>query len=421
MIKRHSFETLLAFVTCLTGSLSLQADATPSLEEQFVDEISTNDSMNHLSYAKNELLSRTDSLPSDEMQDATDPYLEGYIQALVDMHFYEYRVIVTVRDHHVYLSNLPTNELISNAIINFVRDLPGVKSVEIKDLTDEEKQAKEKYTEQPRVNGIWFPQSTVIFQPLIADPREPYYYAAYRYGDKVIGKQAAAIALGDDFPFFRWRDVFRWHGDMQIGIQGAVWAVFNFWHINNKPSNESCELVNADYFLGIPLTYGVDRWSFRLRLYHISSHLGDEFIVNNPEYLYNRKNPSFEAIDFVTSYQFSGHLRAYGGPGVILHSDSSFPMKTFYVKYGTEVHVLGKKLYYHKLYGTPFLALHFENWQVRNWNLDLFVKLGYELSKLQGIGRKMRLYVDYHHGYSYEGQFFLERTQYGELGFSWGF
>ena len=260
-MKRNSKLSLITFFTCFTGCLSLFADS-DSIADLSNLEFSENASKTQeVSYIKSELLTRTDSLPADEMTDATDPYLEGYIQALVDMHFYEYRVIVSVKDHHVYLSNLPTNELTSHAIISFVRDLPGVKSVEVKDLTEEEKKARQEYTEQPRVNGIWFPQSTVVFQPLVADPREPTYSAAYRYGDKVIGKQAAAVALGDDFPFFRWRDVFRWHGDLQIGVQGAVWAVFNYWHIPNKPKHESCELVNADYFFGIPLTYGFDRWS----------------------------------------------------------------------------------------------------------------------------------------------------------------
>jgi hypothetical protein len=238
MLKRNTTRSLLTFFTCFAGSLSLFADMQdPTDFEAPIDD-------NHLSdgqvaFIKSELLTRTDGLPADEMKDSTDPYLEGYIQALVDMHFYEYRVVVTVHDHHVTLSNLPANELIADAIISFVRDLPGVKSVEIKDLTENQKIEREKYTEQPRVNGIWFPQSTVVFQPLVADPREPVYSAAYRYGDRVIGKQVAAVALGDDFPIFRWRDMMRWHGDLQIGIQGAVWAVFNYWHIPNKPKHES--------------------------------------------------------------------------------------------------------------------------------------------------------------------------------------
>lgn len=375
-----------------------------------------------VAFIESQVLTRADSLPVESFEDATDPYLEGYIQALIDIHFYEYRVIVTVKDHTVYLFNLPKNELVANSIVNFVRDLPGVKDVqERKELPVEELKAREKYVEQPRVDGIWFPQSTVLFAPLVADPREPVYSAALRFGDKVIGQIVAAVSLGDDFPIFRWRNVLPWHGDMQLGVQAGVWTVFNYWHVPKTYDHESCELVNADYMACIPLTYAVDRWSFRLRVYHISSHLGDEYLVNRPDRLYHRKNPSMEAIDFFSSYQFSRHLRGYFGPGVVFHSDRTFPIKPIYVEYGMELRVLGKKLYYHRLYGTPFLAIHLENWQQRDWNLDMTVKLGYEISKMQGVGRKMRLYVDYHHGYSYEGQFFNERTEYGEFGFSWGF
>jgi hypothetical protein len=65
--------------------------------------------------------------------------------------------------------------------------------------------------------------------------------------------------------------------------------------------------------------------------------------------------------------------------------------------------------------------MNMENWQQHDWDLDCTFKLGYEFSKLQGVGRKMRLYVQYHQGFSYEGQFFNKRTRYAEVGFSWGF
>jgi Protein of unknown function (DUF1207) len=367
------------------------------------------------------LLMRGETMPVENFESATDPYLEGYIQALLDMHYYEYRVIVTVKDHRVYLSHLPKNALLANSIIEFVRDLPGVREVSVSDnISQQEMEARQKYVEQPRVDGVWFPQATVLFAPLVADPREPTYSAALRFGDKVIGQIVAAVSLGDDFPIFRWRNVFRWHGDLQIGINAGVWAVFNYWHVPHiDPS--SCELVNTDYAVGIPLTYAVDKWSFRFRIYHISSHLGDEFLVNHPYYITHRKNPSMEAIDFFTSYQCSRYVRLYFGPGVVFHSDKTFKIKPLYVEYGMELRAFGQKFYYHRLYGNPFFAVHFENWQQRFWHLDLTLKLGYELSKLQGVGRKMRIYVDYHHGYSYEGQFFNERTEYGEFGFSWGF
>ncbi len=391
---------------CLFAELPVQEILIAELEEGHEDQIF--------------LVTRAESLPVESFEDATDPYLEGYIQALIDVHFYEYNVIVTVKDHHVYLANLPKNGLVANSIVTFVRDLPDVKSVEVKELTEEELSQREHYVEHPRVNGIWFPQSTLLFQPFVANPRQPVYAVAMRFDDHVVGNVAASISLGDEFPIFRWKDVFFWHGDMQIGIEAAVWAVFNYSDVPHK-NGETCELVNADYYCGLPLTYAFDRWSFRLRVYHISSHLGDEFLVNHPKYIKKRKNPSFEALDFFTSYQFSPHLRIYGGGGWVFHSDQSFPIKALYVEYGTEIRLFGKKLYYQRLFGTPFFAVDIQNWQQQNWNMNATYKLGYELSKLQGVGRKMRFYVDYHQGYSFEGQFFNIRTKYTEVGFSWGF
>lgn len=401
-----SLRKQLLAVGCIFHGFSLCAETT---DDDYIAKIDT------------VVWTRADNLPVSSFADATDPYLEGYIQALIDVHYYEYQVVVIVKDHKVLLANLPHNDLLSKSIISFVKDLPGVTSVEVTDVTKQELEARKQYVEQPRVSGVWFPQSTVLFAPLVADPRQPVNSAALRVGDKVCGDICAAVSLGDDFPIFRWINIMRWQGDLQIGIEAGIWSVFNYSNISHKPKHETCELVNTDFLVGIPLTYAFDAWAFRLRVYHISSHLGDEFLCNHTHEVRKRKNPSMEAIDFFSSYQFSSGLRGYFGPGIVFHSDPSFHIDPFYIEYGIELRILGSKFNYHRLYGTPFFAVHLENWQERNWDLDFTAKLGYELSKLQGVGRKMRVYIDYHHGFSYEGQFFNKRTQYGEFGFSWGF
>lgn len=366
-------------------------------------------------------MSRAEALPDVKMEDNSDHYLEGYIQAMIDMHYFEHRVIVFVQDHVVYLYNLPSNALLANSILAFVEDMPCVECVEVKcELTPEECERRKGYVEQPCISGIWFPQQTVLYQPMIADPRQVMYSVAYRAGDKVVGEKAICIAMGDNFPIYRWSNVFYWCGDLQIGIEAGIWAPFNFDDVPHV-GGTYCELFNTDYLLGIPLDYAFDRWAFRLRLYHISSHLGDEFLVNHPYFLDERVNPSFEALEFLTSCQVSRWLRVYFGPGFILHSDKSFPMDTFYLEYGAEARFLASRFCYQRLYGTFFLAFDAQNWQIRDWGFDCTIKGGYEISKLEGVGRKMRLFAAYHYGYSYEGQFFLEKTNYGEFGLSWGF
>src|SRR6185312_3627440 len=70
-------------------------------------------------------LTRTDSMPEDKFDTVSDLYLEGYIQALLDMHYYEHRVLVSVKDHKVILANMPKNDLLYNSILNFVYDIHG--------------------------------------------------------------------------------------------------------------------------------------------------------------------------------------------------------------------------------------------------------------------------------------------------------
>ena len=364
------------------------------------------------------VLSRSDSIPKEHMEGEVDAYLEGYIQALINSHYYDFDILVYVENHDVYLYNLPKNTLIKNSIIRFVSDMPEVESVTEVTKFPEKKLAKiEKREVKPQVKGVWFPQLTVLYPPMVANPMETIYSAAYHIGDQVVGTKSIAVSLGDNFPIFRWRNVFWAEGDLQIDIQSGIWSVFNMG-VKDNPNHEISELVNTDFLVGIPLSYAFDKWAFRLRVYHISSHLGDEYMHNHPHF--KRLNPSMEAIDFFTSYQLNDFFRFYIGPGWIFHSDKTFPMEHFYVEYGGEMRLFGSKSFYHRLYGTPFLAVFFRNWQVNHWQFDATLMGGYEWSKLQGVGRKIRLFAEYHNGYSV-GQFFKERTSFWGFGLSWGF
>ncbi len=364
------------------------------------------------------VLTRTDSIPEDSVIDTTDSYFEGYLQSLVDTHFSEFRVIVLVKNKNVWIANMPKNSVHSSAIVSFLKDVPGVKEVHVLEgVPTEDLQMQMKYINRPQIKGIWFPQMTELFQPLVGSPRQVCYTVGYRSGDRVVGCKAVDVSLGDDFGLYRWLDVM-WHGDFQISIEACMWSVFN---MDPGPLNipGGAELVNSDFYVGVPLTYAKNRWSLRFRGYHVSSHLGDEFLVNHPDF--HRVNPSNEAIDFFASYQANDIVRVYGGVGAIVHSDESFPWKPMYVEYGTEVRFLGTKFHKQRLYGTVFIAMDWQNFQEQHWNFNGTYKAGYEFSKLQGIGRKLRGYIEYHHGYSYEGQFSKMRTHYFEYNISYGF
>ena len=116
-------------------------------------------------------LSRSNNIPEESINGASDPYFEGYIQALVDMHFYEYKVVVLVKDHTVWLANVHKNKLLAKSIISFVKDVPGVKKVKVLDgVPPKDIIEREKYVNRPRVSGIWFPQSTQLYQTNLKEP-----------------------------------------------------------------------------------------------------------------------------------------------------------------------------------------------------------------------------------------------------------
>jgi hypothetical protein len=356
---------------------------------------------------------RKDSVP-DHAIDQQDEYLEGYVQALLDMHYYEYQVRVEVINRRAILFNLPNNKLLASSITAFVEDFPGIDCVEVAcgalpdDLPDS--------PTSDRIGGIWMPQSTLLFAPLVADPRMVTYSAGLRYGDRLFCNHALFQAtFGDDFPIYRWPNVclFGVVGDVQLDIEGCVFSIFDW-------KSDRFDLINADYYVALPLTYAHEAMAYRLRFYHISSHVGDGWIFHcNHKWRYHRR--SQEALDLVASYQLTNEIRLYGGPGAVLHSDSMFTIAPWYIIYGFELRILGHRSTCHQLYGQPVLAAYITNTQDHHWNMDANYLLGYEWSKLQGVGRKLRIAVEYHDGYSQDGQWAKKRTNYTTFRFSYGF
>jgi len=258
--------------------------------------------------------------------------------------------------------------------------------------------------------GIWLPQSTVLFPTMVADPRQISFSVGRRFRDTLGKQQSSAVSFGDQFPMYRWCNMWRWHGDLQLELEAGVFALFN----HTVPS---APLLNADYYVGIPLSYAVGPYAFRLRLYHISSHLGDE--LKSVHCNVCRRNKSFEAIDFFSSYYITEQLRVYGGVGVIGHSDSEMLLKPLYVQYGAEVRPWRRN--FTQLYGQPFLAMNFQNSQNNDWKFDSTFAIGYEWGKIQGFGRKIRLFAEYHEGLSPDGQFCKMHTDYFAIRLSYGF
>ena len=256
--------------------------------------------------------------------------------------------------------------------------------------------------------GFWLPELNPFFPTMLAKPHIIGYSAGYRTYDKVFKISCLPVSIGDQFCLYQLKssDGKR----LSIGIEACVWAIF-------EGRAQTLSLINADYYVALPLTFIKGPFSARLRLYHESSHLGDEFLLENQSI--KRLNPSMEVVDFSLAYEFKEQLTVFVGFSKIIRCDDSFNLLRESVYYGLNYYLDAYKINVCNLEASPYLAFYFTNRKDRNWKVESTAAIGYEWYK--NYGHKFRLCLEGHDGYSNEGQFARQRTRYFEIKMIYGY
>jgi hypothetical protein len=256
-----------------------------------------------------------------------------------------------------------------------------------------------------------FPENDV-FRPLLADPKQPQFFATYQavrvrspslqanFGQSV---NIGSVGFGENFGLFGRRNGC---DGWQVGILAGVFAQFNL----DAPSTD---LINADYVVGIPLSWRSGLLSTRVRLYHQSSHLGDEFVLGNPGF--HRVNFSFEEVETIVSLDTPGGWgRIYGGGGYMLQREPNF-LDRLRVQWGVELrgpafHWTGlERAVTGSLAMTPVFGADFKGFEELNWVISSNVVGGVEWFRAGG-SRRVRLLANYYEGFTPFGQFFAQKV-----------
>ena len=103
--------------------------------------------------------------------------------------------------------------------------------------------------------------------------------------------------------------------------------------------SQSWDLETADFRWGLPLTYGRGPWEYKLAYYHLSSHLGDEYMVSHPNV--NRINFVRDAFVLGAAYRYREALRIYGEVGYLFHNDGG--AKPWEFQFGAEYSQLARR------------------------------------------------------------------------------
>ncbi len=253
-------------------------------------------------------------------------------------------------------------------------------------------------------NTIPFPVGD-LFWPLIADPKQPQFFVGYRRYNTQVGEiNITAVGYGETFGFY-YRSGRGPIDGLQVNISGGLFAQFNM-------DTSSKDLINADYTIGFPVTYRRGHSSARLRFYHQSSHLGDEYILsNNPQ----RINLSFESLEFVISRDWIP-LRVYLGGEYLFRRDPS-DLKRFLFHGGIELYgSLDPNKNSRWITGFDIKAM-----EEHEWSIDSSLSLGREFGAARPGNRRLRIMLEGYKGHTPYGQFYKEKIYYYGLGVYLGF
>jgi hypothetical protein len=168
---------------------------------------------------------------------------------------------------------------------------------------------------------------------------------------------------------------------------------------------EELDVRSADFRAGGALTIGTEHRQTKLAYYHLSSHVGDEFLL---------KNPSFSRLNYVRDALVLGHclfvtrkLRVYGEAGWAFHSEVSEPWEFQVGADYAPVDATG-------LWGAPFLAVHAGFREEQDFDGGLTVQAGWAWRGADAA-QLLRLGAHYYNGPSTQLSFFDGHEQ--QIGF----
>ncbi|HEX6691366.1 MAG TPA: DUF1207 domain-containing protein [Burkholderiales bacterium] len=251
----------------------------------------------------------------------------------------------------------------------------------------------------------WFPVGGGFRSP-VADPAEPRVAISRLNVKRDAGEfQAARANIGYDFGVLQLQGP-RADDGWRLGVFGSIDSLFNL----DLPGDA---LVNTDYRIGLPLSWRRGALSARARLYHQSSHLGDELILggNAPR----RINLSYEGVDALAAWEYGG-WRVYGGGSYAFSSSTDLykggGAQLGFDFVGSRSFLLGMR---------PTAGVDVKWLEATDWRSGTSVKVGTMVGRYSPDRRGFTFFVEAYDGFAPFGQFFVEDIRYYGVGAQFDF
>jgi len=249
-------------------------------------------------------------------------------------------------------------------------------------------------------NLILLPRAR-LFDPRVADPQEIQLSARYLLDrNDFAGNMGYSVGLLEclvnDTP-------------LQLRVEASAFLV-------SKLQTPNFPVQSTDYTIGFPLDLRKGAFSARLRWYHVSSHLGDDFdeiegiegAIDLPPGLNGRRDArpkkyAREFFELFGSYDLSG-FRIYGGINwayhIVRNASDTKNFDPWVVQFGIEW--FGNS---NSKMVSPYAAADFKSKREFDWETDISAQAGIVVGRNKL--RRMRVALEIFIGHSSQGQFFL--------------
>lgn len=258
--------------------------------------------------------------------------------------------------------------------------------------------------EREETDREWFP-SDDLFRPLLADPKQPQFFALWQSQQSRLERTNAnigSIGVGENFGLYTKR---KGCNGWQINLLTGIFAQFDL-------DTSNSELINVDFNVGVPITWRQGNWSARLRFYHQSSHIGDEFLASHPGF--QSIGLQFNEVDLILSYDVQKWLRFYGGAAMMVSRQPS-TIDRWTGQWGFEARTprpFGRSYLFgilsNPLLFSPVLTADFKSVEEQGWHINTNLLMGFDMFRY-GSFKRLRILFNYYHGYNPYGQFFYSQ------------
>jgi hypothetical protein len=242
----------------------------------------------------------------------------------------------------------------------------------------------------------------LVWEPPFAIKREPRMQGLVTSLDNYQETWTLDTSAGTTVGFWRFEPVGR-DAAYQVDVFGVV-------HGRMTPG----DLLVADYRFGIPFTARRGPWHFKLAYEHVSGHLQDDFIRNQPafplgEYIRD------EAV-FGVGRWVGERLRLYGQVGYAFEMSYPRPVVEEDARWRFDV---GFEWYCPEptgWKGTPFVAVNLDSRGDSDFDTGVTAQAGWLWRNPYQRLANVRLFVEYTNSYSPYGQFFRDKEDFYGVG-----